>query len=185
MLILVPVAAAAPVPPPDPVHVGVRRTGSTYLLSARFHTTLPPCAAYRYLTDYDSAVNLPGIVDSRATRAAGNKVTVVRIAEEQILFMRVRLHSVLEFTEQPNERLSFTQLSGDSKTFHGHWRIEPDAQGSTLHFEGAWEPDTLIPLFIIDHFAQHKLEKRFGEIARLAEEWQTLHHGLCLQPPAI
>ena len=26
----------------------------------------------------------------------------------------------------------------------------------------------MIPLFIIDHFAKHDLEKRFGEIARLA-----------------
>jgi len=86
----------------------------------------------------------------------------------------------LEFTEYPNQKLAFVQLSGDSKTFEGYWLIEPNLQGSTLGFEGTWEPDTLIPLFIIDYFARHDLEKRFGEIARLAEEQKAKHAGECL-----
>lgn len=167
---------------PDNLHVHVHRTGEADLLRARLHTSLPPCAAYRYLTDYDSAILLTGIIDSRATRAGVNKVTVECIAEEQILFMRVRLHSVLEFTEHPDERVSFTQISGDSKSFHGDWLILPAPQGSTLTFDGRWEPDTLLPLFIIDHFAQHELEKRFDEISRLAEEWKTSHPGICQRP---
>ena len=162
------------------LHVDVNRSGDTYLLSARFDTSLSQCAAYRYLTDYESATRLPGILSSTAQRQADNKVIVERTAEERILFMRVHLHSVLEFTEQPDERLSFTQLSGDSKAFNGYWRIEPEARGSTLYFEGSWEPDTLLPLFIIDHFAKHDLERRFGEIARLAEEQKAKHSVECL-----
>lgn len=166
---------------PDSLQVAVQRTGGSYQLSARFDTSLSQCAAYRYLTDYESAINLPGILASTAYRETDNTVVVERTAEEHILFMRVRLHSVLAFTEYPDHKVSFTQLSGDSKSFSGHWLIEPHPQGSTLIFEGEWEPDTLLPLFIIDHFAKHDLERRFGEIARLAEEQKSLQSGKCLQ----
>jgi hypothetical protein len=33
-----------------------------------------------------------------------------------------------------------------------------------------WEPDTLSPLFIIDHFAKNGLVDRFSAIAQLAEK---------------
>ena len=166
---------------PDSLQVAVQRTGGSYQLSASFDTSLSQCAAYRYLTDYESAINLPGILSSTAYRETNNTVVVERTAEEHILFMRVRLHSVLAFTEYPDHKVSFTQLSGDSKSFSGHWLIEPHPQGSTLIFEGEWEPDTLLPLFIIDYFAKHDLERRFGEIARLAEEQSSLHSAKCPQ----
>lgn len=168
-----------------PLEVAVQRNGGTYLLSARFDTSLTQCEAYRYLTDYESAVKLPGILDSKAYREADNKVRVERTAEERVLFMRIHLHSVMEFTEYPNDRLAFTQISGDSKAFSGQWTIAPNTSGSTLHFEGEWTPDTLLPLFIIDHFADHDLERRFGEIARLAEAQKPLQSAQCTQTTQI
>jgi len=173
-------AAAWAAPHSNGVKVGVERAGNVYALQASFDTQLTTCAAFKYLTDYEAATNLPGIVSSTAVREAEHRVRVERTAKERILFFPVHLHSILEFTEYPNQKLAFVQLSGDSKTFEGYWLIEPNLQGSTLRFEGKWEPDTLIPLFIIDHFARHDLEKRFGEIARLAEEQKAKHAGECL-----
>ncbi len=174
-------ANATPLSGDNALQVEVQRNGGTYLLNARFDTSLSQCAAYLYLTDYESATKLPGILDSKAYRESDNTVKVERTAEERVLFMRIHLHSVMEFTEYPNNKLTFTQLSGDSKSFSGHWLIEPTPSGSTLRFEGRWEPDTLLPLFIIDHFAKHDLEKRFGEIARLAEEQNAELSGKCPQ----
>lgn len=148
-------ASAAAIPGSSDLQVSAHRDGDSYLLR--------------------------GILDSRAYREADNKVKVERTAEERILFLRVRLHSVLEFTEYPSERLTFVQRAGDSKRFEGRWLIEPNPHVSTLHFEGEWEPDTLIPLFIIDHFAKHGLEERFGAIARLAEEQSSLQSSDCPQ----
>ncbi|MBA3023416.1 MAG: hypothetical protein FP821_05905 [Sideroxydans sp.] len=174
-------ANATPIPGDNALQVEVQRNGGTYLLNARFDTSLSQCAAYLYLTDYESATKLPGILDSKAYRESDNTVKVERTAEERVLFMHIHLHSVMEFTEYPNSKLTFTQLSGDSKSFSGHWLIEPNPSGSTLRFEGRWEPDTMLPLFIIDHFAKHDLEKRFGDIARLAEEQNTKLSGKCPQ----
>ncbi|MBI4808556.1 MAG: hypothetical protein HY799_06400 [Nitrosomonadales bacterium] len=152
------------------LQVDVKREGSVYTFAASFDTPLTRCAAYRYLTDYDAAKELPGMIESLAFREAPNKVRVERTADEHVLFFHVRLHSVMEYTEQPYARITFTQLCGDSKMFEGHWEIEPNPLGSRLKFQGVWEPDTLIPLFIIDHFARNGLIDRFSAIALLAEK---------------
>jgi len=42
-----------------------------------------------------------------------------------------------------------------------------------------WEPDTLIPLFIIDHFAKNGLVDRFSAIAELAEKRKDALSNQC------
>jgi hypothetical protein len=85
----------------------------------------------------------------------------------------------MEYTEKPFDSISFTQLTGDSKTFQGNWDIEPNQQGSTLRFKGLWEPDTMIPLFIIDHFAKNGLVDKFNAIAELAEKRKDKEPASC------
>lgn len=152
------------------LQVEVNRVGSLYTFNASFDTPLTKCAAYHYLTDYEAAKSLPGVVESLAFRESASRVRVERIADEHVLFFHVRLHSIMEYTEKPYESIAFAQMSGDSKMFQGNWSIEPKQQGSTLRFQGLWEPDTLIPLFIIDHFAKNGLVDRFSAIAQLAEK---------------
>jgi hypothetical protein len=161
------------------LQVDVTRDGSQYTFTASFDTPLTKCAAYHYLTDYEAAKQLPGVIESLAYREAPNKVKVERTADEQVLFFHVRLHSIMEYTEKPFDRIEFTQLTGDSKTFQGSWLIEPSLQGSTLRFQGLWEPDTLIPLFVIDHFARNGLIDRFSAIARLAEKRKDMLSDSC------
>ena len=165
---------------PHGLQVDVTREGRTYTFVASFVTPLTKCAAYHYLTDYEGAKNLPGVIESLAYRQSANKVKVERTADEHILFFNVRLHSVMEYTEKPFDGIAFTQLTGDSKTFQGNWDIEAHPQGSTLRFRGLWEPDTLIPLFIIDHFAKNGLVDKFGAIAKLAEQRKDVLPASCL-----
>jgi hypothetical protein len=167
------------------LQVEVERSGSLYIFSASFDTPLTQCAAYHYLTDYEAAKNLPGVIESLAYRQSANKVRVERTADEHVLFFHVRLHSVMEYTEEPFESIAFTQLTGDSKAFQGNWNIEPNPQGSTLRFRGIWEPDTLIPLFIIDHFAKNGLIDRFSAMAQLAEKRKNLLSTSCGDPQVV
>jgi Polyketide cyclase / dehydrase and lipid transport len=150
------------------LQVSVKREGNVYTFAASFDTPLTKCAAYNYLTDYEAARHLPGVIESSALRESPNQVRVERTADERVLFFHVRLHSVMEYTEAPFDHIDFTQLKGDSRMFQGSWYIEPNQQGSRLKFQGEWEPDTLIPLFIIDHFAKNGLKDRFSAIAQLA-----------------
>jgi len=159
--------------------VEVNRVGNVYSLAAQFHSSLTKCAAYHYLTDYEAAKGLPGVIESNSVRQSSDTVMVERIADEQVLFLRVRLRSKMEYKELPIEGISFTQLSGDSKRFEGRWHIDPHPQGSTFRFQGIWEPDTVIPLFVIDHFAKNGLKDRFGAIASLAEKNKTSLSNSC------
>jgi hypothetical protein len=164
------------------LQVDVKRQGRVYTFTASFDTPLSKCAAYRYLTDYEAATELPGVIESVAYRQSANTVKVDRTAAEQILFFYVRIHSVMEYTEKPFDSVAFTQLAGDSKMFQGNWGIEPNQQGSTLRFNGSWEPDTLIPLFVIDHFAKNGLVERFSAIAQLAEKRKDRTAESCTDP---
>jgi hypothetical protein len=155
--------------PQTELKVEVSRIGNVYSLAAHFQSSLTKCAAYHYLTDYEAAKNLPGVIESNSVRQSSDTVMVDRVADEQVLFLHVRLRSKMEYKELPIEGISFTQLSGDSKKFEGSWHIDPHPQGSTFRFQGIWEPDTVIPLFVIDHFAKNGLRDRFGAIAQLAE----------------
>jgi hypothetical protein len=160
--------------------VDVKRDGRLYTFIASFDTPLTQCAAYRYLTDYEAATNMPGVIESIAHRQSANQVQVDRTADEHVLFFDIRLHSVMVYTEKPFNGIDFTQLAGDSKTFQGSWDIEPNQKGSTLRFEGRWEPDTLIPLFIIDHFAKNGLIDKFNTIAQLAEKRKDMLPTSCI-----
>ncbi len=161
--------------------VDVKRDGDLFTFNASFDTPLTKCAAYHYLTDYESAAAMPGVVESSSYRQSSTKVRVERTAVEHVLFFHVRLHSVIEYTENPIEDISFTQIAGDSKVFSGTWHIQPNRQGSRLNFHGIWEPDTLIPLFIIDHFAKNGLVDKFTAIAQLAEKRQNNKAPACLE----
>jgi hypothetical protein len=178
-LLLIFTQAAWSVEPYPGLVVDVNRDGNLYSLTASFDSPLSQCAAYQYLTDYEAAKKLPGVVESVAFRQSNSKVRVERTVDEHVLLFHVRLHSILEYTEEPIDGISFVQLSGDSKSFQGNWKIIPNRSGSTLRFEGVWEPDTLLPLFVIDHFAKHDLADRFSAVARLAEARSDLTPWIC------
>ncbi len=171
--------AEAPVPN---VQVEVKREGSLYTFTASLDTPLSECAAYHYLTDYDAARQLPGMIESLAFRETPNRVRVERTADEKVLFFYVRMHSVMEYIEQPYQGITFTQLSGDSKRLEGNWVVERAALGSKLRFRGIWEPDSVIPLFIIDHFAKNGLIERFSDIVTLAEKRKSSLSNTCEAP---
>lgn len=159
--------------PAHDLQVEVHRDGDRYNFSASFVTSLSPCAAYEFLTDYDAAKKMPGVIDSSYFREDSNHVHVERTASERILFFRVHMHSTMEYTERPYQGVSFVQLKGDSKEYRGDWEIRATPGGSKLSFAGEWEPDTVIPLFIIDHFAKNQLADRFETMARQAETSRT------------
>jgi len=161
------------------LQVDVERDGRVYAFSASFNTPLTKCAAYRFLTDYEVARKMPGVIELLANRQSDNKVKIDFTAEESILFFHVRLHSVMENTEKPFDGVSFTQLSGDLKMFQGDWKVEQDLQGSTLRVKGLLERDTRIPLFIVDYFVKNSLTKKFSAIAELAEKQKDMPFTDC------
>jgi hypothetical protein len=156
------------------VQSSVVRQGDTFLIYASYQTPLNACQAYRFLTDYEAAKKVPGVIESKATRQSSDKVLVERSAEEKILFFSVKLHTLIEYTEYPIKGTEFTQIRGDSKKFSGKWSIEPHTLGSVIKYEGILEPDSTLPMFVLKYFIENNLEDRFKFMAKMSAERKTL-----------
>ena len=60
---------------PYKVSADVVRDGDTFLVSASYVTPLTVCQAYQYLTDYEAATKVPGVIESKAMRQPnGNEI---------------------------------------------------------------------------------------------------------------
>jgi hypothetical protein len=162
------------------LQVDVKREGRVYAYTASFNSSLTKCNAYQYLIDYESKKALPGVVDISVHRQSPFKAKVEVTADEPVLFFDVRIKSVLEYTEKPFEGVSFMQLSGNSIMFQGKWDIKPNSGGTRIRFKGVWEPDTIVPLVILDQFANQVITDKFIAIAELAEKYKGLRPAACI-----
>lgn len=152
------------------VKAQVVQEGDAFIITASYQSPLNTCQAYHFLTDYEAAKKVPGVMDSKATRHSDHKVLVERWAEEKILFFTIKLHTLIEYTEYPMKGTEFVQIKGDSKRFSGHWFLVPNSNGTVIKYEGVLEPDSHLPMFILKHFIQNNLEDRFRFMAKMAAE---------------
>jgi hypothetical protein len=131
---------------PYDLQVAVIRNGSIFQIQASYTAPLSQCEAYTFLTDYEDTKTIPGIVESVVRKRNGNRVTVERLIEEQILLFPVQLRSVVEFTELPNQGLNFIQTKGSSKAYSGTWRLQSNEKGVHIKYASIIEPDSAVQL---------------------------------------
>ena len=179
LLLLPALAGGESLDNPYKVHADVIREGDTFLIAASYNTPLTLCQAYQYLTDYEAAAKVPGVVESKAVRQPNGKVLVERSAEEQIMFVKIKLHTLIEYTENPLVGTEFVQIKGDSKRFTGKWTISPDAESTVIKYQGVLEPDSHVPMFILQYFIKNSLEDRFKVMAKLASERKAQALAAC------
>jgi hypothetical protein len=150
--------------------VQVQRKGEEFHTTASFHVPLDKCQAYHFLVDYDASAQIPGVISSKVTRLALNKVRVELKLEERILYIPIRMFSVLEITELPSYGTDFVQIKGDIDSLKGSWRLSEDESGTSYHYQAIAKPDSALPMFVIRYFIEHRLTERFAALARLATE---------------
>jgi Polyketide cyclase / dehydrase and lipid transport len=146
--------------------VNVVEQGHVFQTQASFYLPLNLCQAYRYITDYDAATHIPGVVESRTTRLDVRKVRVERLLQERILFFPINMRMVLEVTELPDQGTDFVQISGEAKSYKGSWRLEPDATGTLFKYRAESEPDTFFPKAVIEYFIKNRLSSSFDAMAK-------------------
>lgn len=148
------------------IKVEVTQQGSVFHTQASFYLPLSLCQSYRYITDYDAATQIPGVITSTTMRLDTNKAQVERTLQEHILFFPIKMHMVLEFTEFPNQGTDFVQISGEAKSYKGSWRLEPEGSGTVFRYQTQSEPDSLLPKTIVEYFIKNRLNSSFGAIAK-------------------
>ena len=155
---------------PYDVQVSTRPIDGRIQIDASYTVPINICSAFAFLTAYEGAKNIPGILESKVISRVGNKVRVYRVIEEQILFFPIELKSTIEYTEVPNRLVAFEQISGDTKFYKGSWRLLPDKDSTTFKYEALVEPHSLIPSSIIEYFMRNGLRERFELMAQKAKE---------------
>jgi Polyketide cyclase / dehydrase and lipid transport len=163
-------AFAQNVPTPNDLKVSVSRVGGKFQVSASYQVPITLCGAYAFLTDYEGARNIPGIVESKIIAREGNKVKVARTVEERILLIPIEMHSVVEYTESLNQGLAFEQISGDAKYYKGTWSIAADGELTLFKYQGAFEPQSSMPNFVIEYFIKNSMRDRFLRMAERAAQ---------------
>ncbi len=164
---------------PYDLQVSATRLNGRFNIRASYLAPASICEAFSYLTDYASAKNIPGIVESKVLRRQGNKVTVERLIEERILFFPVRLQSTVEYTEIPNVGLNFVQIKGDNKAYSGTWRIQANNKGVRMQYESVVEPDSVIPNVVVEYFIQNTIRRRFEIMAERMEKNRDVLNLAC------
>ena len=152
------------------IKVDVTQQGNVFHTQASFHLPLSVCQSYRYLTDYDAATNIPGVVASSTTRIDARKARVERLLQERILFFPIKIRMVLEITELPNQGTDFVQISGETKSYKGAWRLEPEASGTVFKYRTESEPDSFLPKAVVEYFIKNRLNSSFEAMAKAGAE---------------
>lgn len=161
---------------PYNLQVDVIQKDKTFVTEARFVLPLEPCQAWRYLTDYDAAVNIPGIVSSQTTRFDTNKVRVERVMQDRILLFPIRMRSVMAYREIPEQGTDFVQTEGEAKSHMGSWRLSAQGDGTLFVYHAVSEPDSSLPMSVIQYFVRKRVHSSF---AAMAEQGAGRRHTPC------
>lgn len=164
---------------PHNVQVSTKAIDGRIQIDASYTAPINLCSAFAFITAYEGAKNIPGILESKVLSRSGNKVRVYRVVEEQILFFPIELKSTIEYTEVPNRLIAFEQISGDTKFYKGSWRLFPDKDFTTFKYDALVEPSSLIPPSITEYFMKNSLRERFEVMAQKARENKSPNSIAC------
>lgn len=150
------------------VTVDVQKVGEGFEIKASYLAPMNLCNAFAFITDYEDAKNIKGIVVSKIISRTDNKVIVERKAKESVLLFPLEINTTIEYTELASRGLNFEQIQGDNKSYRGSWRLEPDG-GSTKFLYQSWiELNSSAPKNVLEYFMRNILNKRFEAMAARA-----------------
>ena len=161
------------------VRVSVSPIEGRFQIQASYIVPTNICNAFAFITAYEGAKNIPGILESKIVSRVGNKVRVYRVIEENVLFFPIEMKSTVEYTETPNRLLTFEQINGDTKLYKGSWRLASDKGKTNFKYEAWVEPDSFIPSSVIEYFMKNSIRGRFELMAQRASQHTAVETVAC------
>ena len=151
------------------ITVHVSQVDGGFEVRGSYVAPLSQCQAYALLTDFSESEPSEGIKSSRITRMSGNTVRVEQQVEDKFLFFSTRFESIMDYTELPMVGMDLKQVKGYFKEYRGSWRLVPSAGGTLFTYTAFLLPDSAIPMFVIEHFMNARIQKRFEKMALRAK----------------
>jgi hypothetical protein len=104
------------------------------------------------------------------TRLADGIIRVEQLVEDQFLFFSTRFESIIDYTEYPIRGIDFRQVKGYFKEYRGSWRLIPKEGGTLFTYQAFILPESSIPMFLIEHFMNNRVQQRFEKMANRANQ---------------
>ena len=149
------------------------------MIHVSFIVPINACEAIAFLTNYEDAKNIPGIVESKIISRDGNKVRVERHVQERIILIPITMKSIVEYTELSQSQLNFEQLVGDTRSYKGSWQIMSEGDGTKLRYESRVELLPFIPRIVIEYFIKNSINERFQVMAKRAAAMKKVSVAGC------
>lgn len=149
-------------------HVTVHKQSDGFEIKASYVVPMNNCNAFAFITDYEDARNIPGVVESKIISRADNKAIVQRKAKETILLFPLEINTTIEYTELPLMGLNFEQIHGDNKSYKGTWRLEPEGHSTKFVYHSVIELNSHVPKNVLEYFMKNTVKKRFEAMAQRA-----------------
>lgn len=147
------------------IAIQVSRANGGFEVNASYFAPLSQCQSYALLTDFSDSMPSEGIQSSKVTRLNENTVRVEQQVEDKVLFFSTRFDSIIDYTEYPMTGMDLKQIQGYFKEYRGSWRLKPSAGGTLFVYNAFLLPDSAIPMFVIEHFMNGRIQKRFEKMA--------------------
>jgi Polyketide cyclase / dehydrase and lipid transport len=164
---------------PFDVQVRVAPIDGQFNVQVSYSVPINICSAYTFITDYEGSKNIPGIVEAKVISRVGNKVRVYRVIEEQIIFFPIQMKSTVEYTELADRSLTFEQISGDTKSYKGTWKLVEEKDKTLFKYNAQIEPNSIIPSPIIEYFIKNSMRGRFESMAQRASQYKSIQTMSC------
>ncbi len=164
---------------PYDLKVDVKRAGDAFLIQVSYIVPINVCQALAFLTNYEDAKNIPGIVESKIISRDGNKVRIERHVQERIVLIPIMMKSIVEYTEVSQSQFNFEQLVGDTRSYKGSWQIISEGEGTKLRYESRVELLPFIPRIVIEYFIKNSIYERFEVMAKRAAAMKKISVASC------
>ena len=151
------------------IAIQVSRANGGFEVNASYFAPLSQCQSYVLLTDFSDSTPSEGVQSSKVTRLNENIVRVEQQVEDKVLFFSTRFESIIDYTEYPMTGMDLKQIQGYFKEYRGSWRLKPSAGGTLFIYNAFLLPDSAIPMFVIEHFMNGRIQKRFEKMALRAK----------------
>ena len=149
--------------------VGVQRMDTHFQVSASITMPVTPCDAYRLLTDYASLpYYIPGILEIQTERISNSTIKVRQVGEVEVLFFHIKMMSLLEMEEIPDQRIVFKQIEGDLESYSGEWNLQDTPEGTKLDYNASLVFKHFMPFFLAKTVLEKEVGKRFEAIYKEA-----------------
>ncbi len=136
--------------------VSVQKEGENRLVRGEIDIPAPLEIVWAVLTDYDGLETfIPDMEKSRLLkRETDGRILIEQITMGRVLFFTKRVRTVLQMSEHPHHRISFSLIEGDLHTCTGAWDIDARNDSVRLRYTPRHRPAFFAPGFILDRLTK-------------------------------